>query len=276
MRTLVAYVPVLHEGYRRFFEIHKGPKELFIFGPQITAEFEWLRKEIRELDPVLMQKSIEALGIFEKVEVLTKVKAKKLNSAQTHVSLPDEDISRELAQKYFPKAKITFEPIFLRWDKHNASKEKQVMADRHITRGTFHRRILKQAEKEAEKSSDIWRHVGGAIVKRGRVILIAHNRHLPSAHSPYVHGDPRSNWSRGINMELATGFHAEASLIAEAARQGIALAGADMYVTVFPCPPCSKIIAYSGIKNLYVGGGNSILDAEQVMKARGIKIIFVE
>jgi len=77
-------------------------------------------------------------------------------------------------------------------------------------------------------------------------------------------------------MELATGFHAEVSLIAEAARRGIPLEGADMYVTVFPCPPCSKVVAHSGIKNLYVGGGNSILDAQEVMRAAGVNIIFVE
>jgi dCMP deaminase len=77
-------------------------------------------------------------------------------------------------------------------------------------------------------------------------------------------------------MELATGFHAETSIIAEAARRGIALEGADMYVTVFPCPPCSKSVAYSGIKHLYVGGGKAILDAEEVIKGKGIKIIFVE
>ncbi|MDO8517993.1 MAG: deaminase [bacterium] len=276
MKTLVAYVPVLHEGYRKFFTTYNGPKELYIFGPEITAEFPQLAKEIRQLEPVLMQKAIEALGIFEKVEILNVASARTLNTKEMEVVLPDEDVSRELAQKYFPDAQKIFDPIFLRWDKHNASKERQLMPDAHITKEEFHRSIIKQAEKEAEKSSDIWRHVGAAIVKNGEVVLTAYNKHLPSPHSPYANGDPRSNWSRGEQMELATGFHAEASIIAEAARRGLALDGADMYTTVFPCPPCAKIVAYSGIKNLYCGGGNSILDAEEVLKSKGVKIIFVE
>ena len=38
-------------------------------------------------------------------------------------------------------------------------------------------------------------------------------------------------------------MHAEARLIAAAAREGRATAGAVLYVTDFPCPPCAKLIA---------------------------------
>ena len=49
-----------------------------------------------------------------------------------------------------------------------------------------------------------------------------------------------------------------------------------MYVTVFPCPPCAKLIAYSGIKRLYCGGGYAVLDGEEVLKSNGVEIYFVE
>lgn len=274
MKTLVAYVPVLHEGYRRFFTKYEGPKELYLVGTEFIQADKALAKDLRQLDPVLMKKAIEALGIFDKVEIATTESIKTL--ATKDVILPDEDISQELVEKYFPNANVTFDPIFLRWDRKNAQKEKELVVDKTITTEEFHRTVIAQGEEEAKKSSDIWRGVGAAIVKNGKVLLVAHNHHLPSPHSPYVNGDPRSNWSQGVMMELATGFHAETSIIAEAARRGIALEGADMYVTVFPCPPCSKSVAYSGIKNLYVGGGKAILDAEDVIKGRGIKIIYVE
>lgn len=276
MRTLVAYVPVLHEGYRRFFEKHEGPKELFIFGPEIIAEYAWLSKEIRQLDPKLMKKAIETLGVFESVRVLDKAEAEKLNSADREIILPDEDISRSLAEKYFPKAKVTLDPIFLRWDKHNSIAEKPVVSDDQITCEDFHRKIMSLATEDAEKSSDNWRHIGAVLVKDGEVLLVAHNEHLPSQHTPYVNGDPRNNFHKGDHIEISTGFHAEASLIAEAAKKGMALEGADMYVTVFPCPPCSKLIVYSGIKTLYYAGGYGVLDGEELMKNAGIKLIAVE
>ncbi|HVW71877.1 MAG TPA: deaminase [Candidatus Paceibacterota bacterium] len=276
MRTLVAYVPVLHEGYRRFFEKHEGPRELYLFGSEIISEFPYLAKEIRQLEPVLMRKSIEALDLFEHVKVLDVQGAEELNTPERNIFLPDEDVSRELAARHFSRANTTFDPIFLRWDKHNSLKERPVVPDEQITREEFQRGVMKTIEQESDRSSDIWRHVGAAIVEKGKVVSIAHNHHLPTEHAPYENGDPRNNFHKGDHIEMSTAIHAEASLIAEAARKGTRLEGADMYVTVFPCPPCAKLIAESGIKTLYCGGGYGVLDGEDVLKTKGVKIIFVE
>jgi dCMP deaminase len=276
MQTLVAYVPVLHEGYHRFFTKNEGEKELYIFGSEIIKEFSWLAKEIRQLDPELMKKVIESLGIFESVTILTVANVKKLNDSSGQLILPNEDISRSIAEKYFINANVEFDTIFLRWDKHNSIAEKPIVSAEKITSEEFHRNVLQQAHNEAEKSSDNWRHVGGIIVKDGKILLSAHNTHVPSEHMPYVNGDPRSNFHKGNNIEISTAIHAEAYLIAQAAHEGISLEGADMYVTVFPCPPCAKLIAYSGIKNLYCGGGYAVLDGESILVAKGVKIFFVE
>jgi len=119
----------------------------------------------------------------------------------------------------------------------------------------LHRHFLAEAEAEAEKSSDIWRHVGAVLVRNGEALLTAHNQHLPHAQTPYENGDPRNAFHKGDHIEISTAIHAEAALIAEAARKGIATEECDMYLTVFPCPPCAKLIARSGISTLYCGGG---------------------
>ena len=275
MKTFVAYVPVLHDGYRQFFQKHDGEKELYLFGPEITAEFPWLSKEIRELNPQLMKRAIEALGIFATVQVLDVAGAQKLNLNTNELILPDEDISRELAQKYFNEAVVTFDPLFLRWDRHNAIKEITPDPDRRVTSEHFHQNVIKDILEEAEKSSDIWRHVGAAVVKNGTVLMKAHNHHLPSEHTPYVNGDPRNNFHKGDHIEISSAIHAEAALIAEAASKGIALTGADMYVSTFPCPPCAKLIAHSGIKTLYYSGGYGVLDGEHILKSVGIALVLV-
>jgi dCMP deaminase len=134
---------------------------------------------------------------------------------------------------------------------------------------------MRQLFKEAAKSSDMWRQVGAAILKRKKTVLIAHNHHLPSEQSHYVHGDPRNNFHKGEHIEISTAFHAEASLIAEAAKRGIQLEGLDMYVTTFPCPPCAKLIAHSGIKHLYFAEGYSVLDGEAILKGAGVELILL-
>ena len=141
MKVVVAYVPVLHEGYRQFFEKHQDAKKLYIFGPELTAEFPQLKKEIRELDPELMRAAVESLGLFEEVTVLDKALARSLDTGEYEVVLPEEDVSRELAEKYFPNANASFDSVFLRWDKHNAQKE------------TFHTRILSRAHFGAAREN---------------------------------------------------------------------------------------------------------------------------
>lgn len=276
MRALVAYVPVLHEGYRRYFQNHSDVEDLFLIGPELTKEFKPIAKDIRQLDPDLMRIAIQSLDLFKNVRVLDVATARSFNSLDSEIILPDEDISRLIAETYFPDAHTQFESVFLRWDKHNALAERPVISEDMVARDELHARLLSQAAHNALKSSDSWRQVGALVARGGEMLLVAHNQHLPSEHTPYVNGDPRNNFSKGEYIEYSTAIHAEAAIIAEAARRGVALEGADMYVTVFPCPPCAKLIAQSGIKNLYCGGGYGVLDGEEILKSAGVTIMFVE
>ena len=113
-------------------------------------------------------------------------------------------------------------------------------------------------------------------MKKGKAVIVTHNKHMPSEHSPYIYGDPRNNFSKGINIEISTSIHAEARAIAEAARRGISLKDTSIYVSTFPCPPCAKLIAYSGIKKLYYSSGYGVLDGESILKSQDVELIFVE
>jgi dCMP deaminase len=270
------YIPVLHEGYRRFFDKYPEAKTLYILGADMIAKTAPLPKDIRALPPGLIKKSLEAWGRFDDIEVADEKTLTELKNFVGEIVLPDEDVMREIAARYFPNAKIIWDSIFLRWDKHKSMEERPVEADQKVSRSEFDRQIISKLKNKAEKSSDFWRRIASAIVKDGRVLLMAYNEHLPSAHSPYAEGDPRNNFHKGVNIEISTALHGEAGLIAEAARKGIALEGADMYVTVFPCPPCAKQIAFSGIKRLFYAGGYSVLNQERILRSKGVEIIFVE
>lgn len=45
--------------------------------------------------------------------------------------------------------------------------------------------------------------------------------------------------------------HAEANLIAYAAKKGVALEGATLYITHSPCRKCTELIIQAGIKKVY-------------------------
>ena len=128
----------------------------------------------------------------------------------------------------------------------------------------------------AEKSTDWWRQVGGVVVKDGEIILSRTNKHVPSPHQAYADGDPRNTSHKGEDLDKYTTIHAEAGMIAEAAKKGVSLEGTEMYVTDFPCPVCAKQIAYSGVKKLYYTKGYSVLDGERILKDNGVRIIQVK
>lgn len=275
-KIIVAYIPVLHEGYRKFLDTHKDADKLYIWGQDLITESDYLAKEIRALSPELIKDSLKNWNLNFAIEVLMKDKIKESFDAKDLIIMPDDDISHIFVEKYIPNSNVEYTNIFLRWDRRNSVRENKIAQDQTITSDEFSKKMIQSAEKEAEKSSDWWRHVGAVILKDGKVVLAGCNKHVPSEHIPYANGDPRNAFHKGECLELSTAIHAEAQLIAEAARKGISLEGAEIYVTTFPCPPCAKLIAYSGIKKIYYSEGYGVLDGEDIMKNRGVKIIFVE
>ena len=283
-KIIVAYVPVLHEGYKRLFEKHPDATQLFLLGEKITSGFRQLSKDIRALKPELIKKSIEAWGRFEKVEIIDEDGlAGLVQKTNGEIIMPDEDVMHELAEKYISNgeksgaaAKITFDSIFLRWDKHSSFKNNPIEADQKTSIKDSDRKIISLLRTEADKSSDFWRQIGAAIVKDGKIISMTHNRSVPVEGLNYTEGDPRSDFHKGVNVELSLFFHCEAALIAEAAKKGISLDGAELFVTTFPCPPCAKLVAYSGIKKIYYSDGYGTLDGERVLKSQGVEIIFID
>ncbi|OHA19428.1 MAG: hypothetical protein A2836_03805 [Candidatus Taylorbacteria bacterium RIFCSPHIGHO2_01_FULL_45_63] len=277
MKIIVAYIPVIHEGYWRFFEKHKDAETLYILGTSITKQYRPLVKDIRALDPELVKESLLPWKLFKNIEILEQEGFSGLTLQKSKVIMPDEDVSRDIAERSFKGTDIEFDSIFLRWDKHKSQAEQVVEIDQKISVEEFDKKIIRALGERAEKkSSDFWRRIGSAIVKDGKVILETYNKHVPSEHAPYVAGDPRSDFSQGIHVELSSSLHSEAGIIAEAARRGLALQGLDMYVSTFPCPPCAKSIAYSGIKRLFYSGGYAVLDGVPVLKDQGVEIIFVK
>ncbi len=274
-QVIVAYVPVLHEGYARFFDKHREAKELFLIGPEIIKDYKALTKDIRALDLKLMLLALKSWKRFRSIRIIGQKDFRSLAAAKTTIVMPDEEVMRDIKERYFKDTKVIFDTIFLRWDKHKSFENRPIEADQTISTSGTDREMISSLKKEAEKSSDIWRQIGAAIVKDGKILSMLHNHAVPSEHLPYEEGDPRSDFSKGVNIELSTSFHCEARLIAEAAQKGTSLEGTSLYVTTFPCPACAKLVAYSGIKKVYYSDGYGVLDGERILKNRGVKIVHV-
>lgn len=137
--------------------------------------------------------------------------------------------------------------------------------------------------------------VGAVIAKNGRIISTGYNgspaggvnccdhaydqkwteqRYNPVA--PHVNKvvlkqecrQDHSDWSKTNEI------HAELNSILYAARNGLPIEGATMYVTLSPCPDCAKSIAQSGIKQLvYSETYDRNIDGwEEILTNAGIEV----
>lgn len=262
----VGYVPVLHDGYIKLFNRHPDMM-VGILGKDVTADIDYLRKDIRAIDPEMMKKAL--CGLERYARVIGK-DALRQTMKRDDLVMPDDDVTTHLLQTY-PNNTVQIEQVFLRWDRKNSTANQEVLPDRLIELSDDDI-VIKTLNNEAKRSSNWWRRVGSALVKDSQVILSAHNSSLPTPYSSSIDSDPRIITSRGSDIDTTIDIHAEAKLIAEAAKNGTTLNGADLFVSTFPCPSCAKLIAASGIKSCYFIEGYATLDGQSILKSNDIEI----
>src|SRR5262249_40482652 len=192
------------------------------------------------------------------------------------IVMPDEEITRDLARRLDlgEGRAVVFDRTFLRWDREWAAAQAPVAFDGEISAAELPRELIGTAEAIAHHSPDWWRQVGAVAARDGQVIACAWNQHRPSEYAPYVNGDPRDAFARGVRADLSTAIHAEAALIARAARAGATLAGADLYTTTFPCPACARLVAEAGFRRCYFARQDSVRGGGQGLRAAGIRPVW--
>lgn len=105
------------------------------------------------------------------------------------------------------------------------------------------------ARELASASKCVSKQVGAVIVKNGRILSTGYNGtpagytnccdHWNGEYTPDHH-----EWSKTYEI------HAEMNAIIWAAKEGISIDGATIYVTLEPCSECSKNLIASGIKRI--------------------------
>ena len=113
--------------------------------------------------------------------------------------------------------------------------------------------------------------VGCVIVKDNRIIINSWNGTITSeGNCCEIENDD------GKIVTKNTVVHAEANALSYAARKGISVNNATLYVTLSPCYECSKIIIQSGIKTVIYDEEYRIKDAIEFLRKANIEVIKYE
>ena len=113
---------------------------------------------------------------------------------------------------------------------------------------TWDEYFMSSAVLSSLRSKDPNTQVGCSIVNEDNIILSQGYNGAPNSWS-----DEYFPWAReGETLTTKYPFvvHSEANAITHCVGQGMSLKGSTIYVTLFPCNECAKLIAQAGIKRV--------------------------
>ena len=120
------------------------------------------------------------------------------------------------------------------------------------------------------------RQVGSVIVRDNRVIATGYNG-APSGVMDCVERGycirEKLNIASGTRAEICFSTHAEQNALVQAAKMGIAVNGATIYVTHRPCVICTKLLINAGIKRIVYNFSYPDEFSVELLKQAGIELI---
>ncbi len=148
--------------------------------------------------------------------------------------------------------------------KFESMNETRIAMDKRVSWDEYFMAIATQV---ATRATCDRKHVGAVIVRDRTILSTGYNGSIRGlSHCDEV----------GHMMEAGhcvRTIHAEANAIIQAAKNGVAINGADIYITASPCWPCFKMIANAGIKRIIFGEFYRDERIYDVAKALGIELL---
>ena len=127
--------------------------------------------------------------------------------------------------------------------------------------------FLKLAMLASERATCPRMHCGCVLVKDKYVLATGYNGALPGAAHCYEVG------CLVVDNHCVRTNHAEINALCQAARHGVHLDGATVYVTNMPCTACSKALIAAGIVRVVVFSDYHDTLAEQFFAESSIELV---
>lgn len=112
-------------------------------------------------------------------------------------------------------------------------------------RVSWEKYFMNIAAEVATRSTCDRKNIGAVIVKNKTILSTGYNGSIKGL----PHCDEAGH--EMVDGHCVRTTHAEANAIVQAAKNGVAIDGAEIYVTASPCYHCFKLIANGGIKTIY-------------------------
>lgn len=140
------------------------------------------------------------------------------------------------------------------------------MSERRVD---WHEYFMNIAVQVATRSTCDRKHIGAVIVRDKTILSTGYNGSLRgSPHCDDVGHDME-------NEHCVRTVHAEANAIAQAAKNGVRIDAAEIYVTASPCLTCFKLVANAGIRTVYYSEFYRDKRITEYAKQAGVGLVYM-
>lgn len=147
-----------------------------------------------------------------------------------------------------------------------------------VKRPSWDNYFMQMALVVAGRSTCLRRQVGAVMVKDKQILSTGYNgspsglRHCDEA------GCLRQSLGvpSGERHEICRAVHAEQNALVQAAKHGVAIAGADIYITHQPCVLCTKLLINAGINRVIYTHSYPDLLAVDMAREAGLELVQIE
>ena len=138
-----------------------------------------------------------------------------------------------------------------------------------MARVSWENYFMNIAKEAATRSTCDRKHVGAVIV-RDRTIL-------STGYNGSIRGMPHCDEVGHLmeNGHCVATIHAETNAILQAAKNGVMVDSAEIFITASPCWPCFKMLANAGIKKIFYGEFYRDERIFDVAKRLGIELMHI-
>ena len=139
-----------------------------------------------------------------------------------------------------------------------------------MARVTWEEYFMNIAKQVATRSTCSRKHVGAVIVRDKTILSTGYNgsiRGMP-------HCDEVGHMME--NDHCVATIHAESNAVLQAAKNGVMIDKAEVFITASPCWPCFKMLANAGIKKIYYGEFYRDERIFDVAKKIGIEMVHIK
>src|SRR3989344_4744424 len=150
-KVLIIHIPVIHKGYLDFLTKNReNISHVYIPDGDFLGELTEFKPDIASLDTETAKTLLQSFG-FQNVSILTKENIGETKGKT--LLLVNDEISRNLYERYFKDQPVEWAPVFLRWDK-SAVEAMVPLEGVEVSREPFDLEMLDEAFQEAQKSGD--------------------------------------------------------------------------------------------------------------------------